>query len=361
MNQAVELNPDLIEAHDMLTELYSRLIVMDQPPGIPAARGQRRWRPAQFLDLYVKHLKEVVRLAKMRGILPGENPQQMNDRFNGMDKRLEQAERALNKQEQEYVIKEQRNSVIDKALQARALGLANQAKLVLLDEKNKPEDREGGYGIFVTIDHLLDMGDLDAARELFSLSSAEALGRLPEQQIPSYEWVRLRLAAASGDYDEADSALAESLKVQRGQGRQFLANQEVSALFHIFVPALVPTAPQVSGLGVMSFLPILKDWPSLRNVSRQGRVAIARREAELLLLRGLLALEAGAIKDSRKYLSESLALRQPGERVLPSLLLTLGPAALYVSDATGLLSEGMDFNGSSLGEIGLSWIQSVAR
>jgi hypothetical protein len=181
----------------------------------------------------------------------------------------------------------------------------------------------------MAIQLLLNMGRLEDAREILYASDADqpAAGG-PRKAQPGYLWFYVRLAAASGDYAEADRFLADAQQEAAAPG-----GTPLGALLGMGLGAvLLREAPHAAGLPwqVQRFLPSLAPsdpfWPFPATDWRRltARVLITglfslQQESELLLMRGWLALEAGHTAEARAHFRAALARVVPRQQWAPLL------------------------------------------
>jgi tetratricopeptide (TPR) repeat protein len=376
LRQAVELDPDLYEAHFLLMLYYDRVWVFSPGQGLRGPGGvrpPRQLRQVRYLDLELKHLREVVRLLPGQGRLVGEADDAFQKRLQEAADAVTHLEKDLDKTREEYRIRSagERTSVIDKALIARSRGLAETA----LEELDKASGNDlseapaGGppaaLGAVVKLELLLDMGRPDLVRQSLGIDEKDkadfirALGGIPEVSLAAYDWLLLQAAAAQGDYDEADEVLARNLADLRGPGKRGAATNLAVNVVRSVVPALIPEAMEVSGLGALG-LPVRVPWWVPAVGGRFLSVGLGIREAEVLTLRGWLALEAGAMTEARRHLEDALHLATPGIKALPPLLALVGTPGRQLAGRLNL-GDRFDFGGRPLAQIGVEWLRAAAR
>ena len=122
---------------------------------------------------------------------------------------------------------------------------------------------------------------------------------------------------------------------------------------------MLPASMEVSGLAGLS-LPARVPWWMLLVGGQNVTLNLGLREAELLTLRGWLALEAGAIADARRDLREALSVASPGDREMEqarpqmrALTAILGTPTLRMS-----MARYFNFRGRALAQLGLDWLRS---
>jgi hypothetical protein len=370
LHRAIDLDPDLGEAHLMLAEVYGgTLLQYVLGPRDPRAGRPRRQFIAnsRYLDLSLKHMRELQRIHSLRGRQATDSEETFNKQAKAFADQIGRLEDELEKRKKDYRIRSEGGhiSVIDKAALARALGLAETALEELdrarsQDLTEQTEQGTIGVGGVLKLELMLDMGRLEQVRELLALEGTaredlrRGLGLYFEVDMPAYDWLRLLLTAAEGDYQEADKLLGGALDDLRGpravRTRQEFAFQVVRNLF----PAPFPDTMVVSGLGAMG-LPV-RLWSVTSMHGHDYSVRLRLREAELLTLRGWLALEVGAVEDAQRYLSDALALASPGERLLIPVTALFGTPALRFN-----LASRFEYRGRGLAQIGVDWLRAARQ
>jgi hypothetical protein len=170
----------------------------------------------------------------------------------------------------------------------------------------------------------LNLGRLDKVRELFpDLEGSPA----PPDRLDLY----LRLAAARGDYAEADRLLADALQhAWRPPAGQPTPAHPAASVGVLLGKALLGEGQHIMG---MPFMPWLTNNPAdiiqrpwlventsdfwLRRWRHTGIIlglSLSRQNAEWHLLRGWLALEAGRCAEAREQFEMARDLAVPPER-----------------------------------------------
>ncbi len=340
LHQALKLNPDLALAHQLLADQYQEL---------------------QYLDLAFKHRREVLRCIKEMAERNGKTPE--------MARNLEEAEKNLKKLETQVDQVTNRFEV-----QATNRSAGERAALALSQVQPKPwlapprlrhglaekavETLEQIPGKELTppqaialIDLQFELGQLDKIRDLLESEGAKlskVLGTHPDLDLPAFEVYQLLLAAASGDYQKADQAaqdLIDSFSAPRPRPavppkadqvlrkpdmlpsiKEEAKNAVVISLGHY----LLLQGQSASGLPIP--LQFINPAAALYQ-AKVGTYQLLSREAELRVLRGWLALEAGHVDRARQELRQAMTLTSP-------------PGALPA-----------DFPGRSWTQMGLEWLK----
>jgi tetratricopeptide (TPR) repeat protein len=406
--QAAALDPDMESAHSLLADMYAE---------------------AGYLDLTVKHLKEVLRCAKASGPSPGETPDAYEQRVKRLElllngpapgesrrnyedalrrlagslrltpKEFRQApgmEGILKSRQDQFAITAANRPAVEQALMAldripgpQPFGLAEKA-LERLAEKKEIQEVEKNFSeailsAQVQIDLLFDMGKVRDIQLGLTSELGEKLGPHRDLSVPAYAWYRVRLAAALGDYEEADRAFQDLLKetekaIPPPKVQEQQASQEALLLARALLWETQPVGgPPALQRAILASLirhenpnkqPALVDellkWsgvpPEKKNETSlelglgtltsgelwaaalsnaQPILAPRIRQAELLTLRGWLALEAGAVGDARTHLRAAVNSRY--------------------KNGDGQGDPMFDFASRPLAETGLEWLKELDR
>jgi tetratricopeptide (TPR) repeat protein len=270
LNRAVELNPRLAQAHFDLAKLY-------------LSRGYN------CLDLAVSHLKVYRESPPRWG-----GPERGGEQAEAVSAELERLSKSLERAEREYARESERTSVSDRAAIAVRRGLGGQARDLLL---KSDVAAFGVAGTDLELDLLLRTGRpgvvLDWMREEEKIR--ESLN------VDSYLWLRCRALIAVGDYDAADSELAALI----GSGGRLPDPSRVAKE----VGGLVGRAVLDDQLGG-PYLPGVVFAALSRSDFRTRIGEISQKlalVADVTVLRGLIALEAGNIARAREAFRAALA------------------------------------------------------
>ncbi len=301
-------------AHDALASLYGRL---------------------NYRDLEVKHMGERLRLVKEIGPIGGQDPATFAKQAEAMEKQYKQYEKDLKTRQNEYAVKSSGKKVLEKAGTAAQFGLAETALQVLLDSDSL---EFGAPGARLQLDLLLSMGDLERLRVML-LSGNEkedkdlALTLRQQYGGPLYELYRFQLAAAEGDYAEADrfleeagrtlvedpTALANARRAVLSPTALSVAAERDPSAARDFPEAAALDPRQLEAVGVARAIvdalpergPVF--WLYVRRQHRDrllydaaSLIQPVRQQADFTALRGVLALEAGDVEAARKHFRQAL-------------------------------------------------------
>jgi tetratricopeptide (TPR) repeat protein len=266
LNRAAALNPRLAQAHLELALLYPQL---------------------NCLDLAAVHLRKYRDLMAEWGAPPEARKQA--EAVEGQLARLTEVVEHYTREFAEY---EQRMSVIDRAAMAERRGLGGKARDVLL---KSDVAAFGAGGMELELDLLLRTGRPDDVLEWTTAEVREPLGGL------AYHRLRALAFAAVGEYDAADTELALVVSPRGRLLESSRVNREVGGLVGKAVLDAQPGG---------SYLPHV----AMRTLTRsdfQARVTNVARtlaeQADSMVVRGLVALEAGHIDRAREAFRAALA------------------------------------------------------
>src|SRR5262249_48944354 len=150
--------------------------------------------------------------------------------------------------------------------------------------------------------------------------------RRPREARWAIDWNRLRLAAALGDYDQADSALADALAdFDRGSAvRQMDVRLRVLHQVRLALTVRGDPPHVTAPLSLLTRVP----WEFCVVQERAARLQLNARCAQLEVMRGWLDLESGRLGKARANLRAALERGAPTAFALTPLSLALGPGAL---------------------------------
>lgn len=335
LKQAIRLQPDLIEAHLLLADLY----------------GERQ---LNYLDLALEHQQAALKYEQERGPLPRESREQYHNRIGRIKEETSRLATHVREQEKKYNEKAATLLVFPRALHAGKLGLAGKALETLLASDVSVF---GDEGMLMELQLLLATGRVQEVDEWMEPGQFQKLG--PEH----YCWLQIQLAAAIGDYSRAEDNVRKLItgKTKYAGMKQTLKRFDdmISNWIHeIFmlrnmppmqVAALALREYELQEKGLKKFAaemnkndgdqqqklmiistetlakqqgPILANRyaPSTRQLKEQlvGWLSGLRQEADANTLMGLLALEQGRTGKARQYLRDALLVWRSEDRTIAS-------------------------------------------
>jgi len=309
-----------------------------------------------FLEPQVTHSRKALDLLKQSGPPANVNLEQFGQNLKILEEQVQRLEKQLRDNRNEYEVQSVRRSLRDKALLARQRGLIELAVNLLsnadvkeLADQSDPSTTPGA----LLIELLLLLGRIDEAMQALtpSLGAEEqfnkaAFGFQAQLGVPGYEWFRILVGAATGDYASIDQQLADLI----GQFEQNPMLAEQAAGLGLKKPLegdITRRMGQLAGLYLGSAL--LQEsqlatsfpWQILPRFRRglytmsEGAMFLRSQQtqlSDLLTLRAWLALEAGQIATARQSVNQALDLLRLGQtedgvpirasvRALPLLLL----------------------------------------
>jgi hypothetical protein len=296
LNNALKLGAPPVmaqQAHELLFALYVN---------IP--------RQKPYLDLAARHRRAQLESMREAGPLPGVKPAAFQQDLDRLEKQVEDLERRVKDLRDRYEVNAVRKPLREQVKIALEHGLAETAVKVVraADRADLIDPRRGGGADVVAtlLALLLDMGELDDARAVLDPGDQPVDPRTQAANL----WFQVRLTAAAGDYAAADRYLAETLKMAAGT----VDPRVPPAVAQVVGKALLSEATQAGGA---LWLP-----PFLRWQTAIGSTAIPlslrylqqmQGQAELHLVRGWLALEAGSIDLAGEQLRLAARLAVPAD------------------------------------------------
>jgi tetratricopeptide (TPR) repeat protein len=312
LNHAVELEPNLEQAHADLADLY---LQMSSRPG-----------QGGYLDLALKHRSEQLRLVIENGPGRREKPENYEARRKQLEDDIDRLDAAVKKAQNDYEVGQvSRPTMKSKAEFALQRGLGGQARDELLHSLEvtvEPDAIPLQLNLMVMTGALegesgIRIG-LDKAREESETTGRKPnLGQIGQAQytMPVYEWLQVMVAAASGDYRAADEFLEPLIAFREQTHHNYMRNRAlIEALFglrtgNLPYAGLIPTALLDTQFTPMTF------WRSFerayRTESLRQAAATTPYTADIYTLRGILALEAGDIPHATAMFRKVLEVNDP--------------------------------------------------
>jgi tetratricopeptide (TPR) repeat protein len=285
--QAVALKPDYAQAHFNLAALYREL---------------------GCLDLAIEHTRTHLQLLRDQGPPEGVDRESFREQVDFAQTDLDRLAEDVARRRDELATESAGLGVLGRAFLAYRKGLKGKA----LEELLKSDIAAfGDQGLRLELELLLQTG---RARDVHAWTDAEHKAKLGES---SYHMMRAQALAASGDYEAAEwecEVLAQSLQfLDTGMGR---------APIRQLMPLLVGQAVLDLNRHAFSEVEFRKRLlPLAQNL---------RREADVIVFRGLLALEEGEVDEARDAFREALRL--------------------WGDENAAATGSGLDFNGRSLAQ-----------
>ncbi|MBV9123594.1 MAG: hypothetical protein JO112_09570 [Planctomycetes bacterium] len=275
LNQAARLRPDQVQVHADLAALYQEI---------------------GYLDLALEELQKYLQATRAAGPPPGETAEAFAQRLADLEKNVQQRQEQVTRLDSLFETQAAAAKVLERAQQAHRQGLAGKALQILLASDYSGF---GPKGMELELYLLLTTGRVKEVREWMSPDQEDLLGE------DAYQWLQIQLAAATGDYQLADHDLEEWIarSVQVPElGQSTLTVRTVLAM------GIGQAVLEGHSLGGDPYQ--LVQIPLKRQIflNRLGNFAESfRREGDFLVLRGLLALEAGETSQAEAAFRQALA------------------------------------------------------
>ncbi|MCI0380610.1 MAG: hypothetical protein L0215_23745 [Gemmataceae bacterium] len=267
LNRAIQLKPDYMQAHLTLGILY---------------------RDLGSFDMALTHLSTYADLVRAEGPRPGVSEEVFEQQLDQLAARLRLAvlAKAVEMGTQAYEKEAVGRRVLDRASLALQHGLAGKA----LQELVKSEVAAfGSQGMILELNLLLKAGRAKDVWEWTDLEQRSAIGA------PAYHWLRIQALAATGEY-----ALAE-----QECNHMILTAVNRQALAGLLGQSLMDELPRAG------FLPHAC-WLAFRRPEFLARIAAVEskllEDANVHVLRGVLALEEGAVERAKAAFETALQL-----------------------------------------------------
>jgi hypothetical protein len=278
LEQAAALRPDLDEPHALLAPLYFE-------------GGQ--------LDRTLDHLRARLHIAEREAKQGGPDAASAAERRTALRADAEAVEAQVRRAWDIYTANAQGktdpSTVVDRARLAQRHGLHRQALEQLL-ASNLPIF--GKAGALMELDLMLGSGRAFDARDRMLPDLEAVIGFTP------YHSLQACAAAACGDYAGADAELdrlGEPLRQLQVSPKELAPVRRAMAL-RVGGAVLARPLPGAGGAGLAA--------TAFREFDEMGPLGVPagflRREADLRVLRGLLDLESGAVKDARDQFRAAL-------------------------------------------------------
>jgi hypothetical protein len=303
---AIKLNPNLDGAALNLVNHYRRL---DQPE--------------LALPLYRRLLE------RQRAAEPGkgESSQDYAARIRGMTESVKSLEKVVDRDRDLYETNSANLKTEERCALAMQKGLCQTALNTMLEADAASFGRTG---LKLEMELLLLAGRAYDVREWLTDEYINVMTEL------DFHWVKARMYAATGEYTRADEALQRMAEITAGaqggeQARRAHASLQVTGAV---LQALDPNQTPFSSL--LDLFARALTFASIRE-----QATYLEQYAEIQVLRGLLALEAGDVALARKCFQTSLGM--------------------WVDEESARTGAGIDFNGRRLAQHYLHLIEAAER
>jgi tetratricopeptide (TPR) repeat protein len=303
LNQAVALKPDFAQAHLSLSNLYAEM---------------------NCLDLMLHHLRTYVKLLHESGPMPGVSGEQFRAQEAAYQEKVNQLAKEVAKREDQFTVASGGWKVGDRALKASQEGLGGKARDLLLESDVAAF---GPKGMALEVELLLKTGRAKDVRDWLGSDQKTVLG-------PSYHWLRAQALAALGNYASAREECDElsALMAQADSIREPAQFRELMALL-IGQKKLYDQ----SGATCLPDLLVRTGYHFVFHKRIADFAQALRKEADLSVLRGLLALEEGDADEAEIAFRTALSVWKNAE----------------AANAGG----GLDFSGRVIAQDCLKWLE----
>jgi hypothetical protein len=308
LEQAALLGPDLDQAHALLAQLYSE-------------QGQ--------MDRSLDHTRARVRIAEQEVARRGPGAAAAAERLPALQADRDALEGIVGRSQDVYAANTEGQTdpskVVSRARLASRHGLSRRALEMLLESHPAIFGKSGAQ---MQLELMLRAGRAFEVRAWLEPDHEAVLGYSP------YHWLQVQAAAACGDYAAADAELDKLSE----EVRRVVTSPEQAVPVRSAVAARVAGAVltrPVHGSGPPGLAAALfQQFEALRPLG--GPAGLLRQEADFQVLRGLLALECGAVEAARGHFGAALAVWGGDDRA-----------------ATG---AGLDFAGRPVAQQALRWL-----
>lgn len=327
LHQSLLLQPDVIQTHTDLLVLY-------QDMGL--------------LDLALPRARLVLHLTRTRGQFTGESREAWAERLRQMEELVHRLDDEVQRRLNNYEIQAVRRSVLEQAVLAQQHGLGRKALDILLASDVAVF---GARGTEMELDLLLTSGRIRDAREWMTPDQGAELSE------ENYHRFRILLAASEGDYSMCQEELDRlAAPFERPIVVVFdawkvgpLVREQTEVAGEKPRNTLNVSARQALSLKVVQLLldlPLQRQsilWSLTTQVEKVGFLerlktifSNIRQQAQLDVLRGVLALERGEVPQVESFLRRALSVWQ--------------------SDRDTALGGGLDFDGRHTAQAMLDWL-----
>jgi tetratricopeptide (TPR) repeat protein len=285
LRQALVLDPDLLEAHVILADLYKAL---------------------GYFDITLEHLKAIVRLRGQGHRGAGEGPEDARAGLQSAASQLDSLEPEVLRHVSVFTVNANKAKPLDRAGMAMSHGLAGKALEILLAERDIPA-ATGPEGVELELNLLLLSGRHAEAQDWLGPQLEELLGAA------RYHWWKAMVAVVRGGYDAADLELVHAIPrfpptKQDGEApspprpplqvRSELA-QDIASMF-------LRAAREVHQGREWFDLPYVRQ--RIFRFRMEQATDLLQHEADINVTRGALFLERGDIKAAQDTFQRALSV-----------------------------------------------------
>jgi len=267
-----------------MTTAYQHAITLE--PGFWQAheRLARAFGKMDYKDLALEHWQQVYR---RRAIRPaqGESREQFQKRLQVVKQKIDELDDQVQSARDRLEANSASLRVVDRAHMAGRLGLTGHSLNVLLKSDLAAF---GERGMAVELGLLLNTGQADTVKDWLVPTHEELLGSY------SYHLIKGRMEAARGDLAEAERSLTDTVNPRRGAPRRAAAIGVISSLLG-----------DAARHGRFVWLDQVMDHLTAK-ITVEAFEAM-NMEARSLVLRGMLAVEAGANQHAGALFERALA------------------------------------------------------
>ena len=269
LNRAVELNPQLAEAHLLLSHMY---------------------RSVGCMDLALSHLKSFLAITKQ--VSKSSSTATNGEPRSAQNQELDELQATLNDLTTKFTNDAGRSTVADRALLAARRGLIGTARDILL---SSDVSAFGTEGTKLELELLLVTCRAWKVLEWATPEIMDTVGR------PEFHWLRAQAHAAVGDYQSADMELANLAVDRNAVSPQQVANGYAQIVGGLVLEERVGMQKTMGNL-IAAHLGRMDFKSSVTDVSR-----ILGKRSDASTLRGILSLEAGETDLARDAFQAALA------------------------------------------------------